>query len=254
MDIEASTKTPHFPLLQNPIFIFKRCDEDEKANFNSNRIYEDRNPNFRIKQAESQQRNTQLKEYDLDIEPLFEKVVTPSDVGKLNRLVVPKQHAERHFPRLEAPTAGTQLSFQDSATGEHWHFRFSYWSSSQSYVMTKGWSRFVRQKKLSAGDTVYFLRDSTRQNRFFISYRHRSPLEVISIRPGPYVGCPRRKVKQFTKEIVVNFHSDINYCSRQSEKRIRLFGVNLEFLDPEKRRISVVDPNCAPLLDLKLGV
>ncbi|BAH91887.1 Os02g0764100 [Oryza sativa Japonica Group] len=31
-------------------------------------------------------------------EPLFEKAVTPSDVGKLNRLLVPKQHAEKHFP------------------------------------------------------------------------------------------------------------------------------------------------------------
>ncbi|EMS61996.1 hypothetical protein TRIUR3_33140 [Triticum urartu] len=34
-------------------------------------------------------------------EHMFDKVVTPSDVGKLNRLVVPKQFAERHIlPRL----------------------------------------------------------------------------------------------------------------------------------------------------------
>ena len=33
--------------------------------------------------------------------PLFEKAVTPSDVGRLNRLVVPKLHAEKHFPPLD---------------------------------------------------------------------------------------------------------------------------------------------------------
>ncbi|KAI4372137.1 hypothetical protein MLD38_010408 [Melastoma candidum] len=31
-------------------------------------------------------------------EHMFDKVVTPSDVGKLNRLVIPKQHAEKYFP------------------------------------------------------------------------------------------------------------------------------------------------------------
>uniref|UniRef100_A0A0D3GWI4 TF-B3 domain-containing protein n=1 Tax=Oryza barthii TaxID=65489 RepID=A0A0D3GWI4_9ORYZ len=49
-------------------------------------------------------------------EHMFDKVVTPSDVGKLNRLVVPKQHAERFFP---AAAAGTQLCFEDRA-GTPW--------------------------------------------------------------------------------------------------------------------------------------
>uniref|UniRef100_J3MQJ2 TF-B3 domain-containing protein n=1 Tax=Oryza brachyantha TaxID=4533 RepID=J3MQJ2_ORYBR len=53
-------------------------------------------------------------------EHMFDKVVTPSDVGKLNRLVVPKQHAERFFP---AAAAGTQLCFEDRA-GTPWRFRY----------------------------------------------------------------------------------------------------------------------------------
>jgi B3 DNA binding domain len=254
MDIAVPPTTQPLPILQTPIFIFKQCDEGQKANFNFNHNYNQKNPSFSFRQAGSQVKALNSEKYKPSMVPLFEKVVTPSDVGKLNRLVVPKQHAERHFPRLEAPSAGTQLSFQDSATGEHWCFRFSYWTSSQSYVMTKGWSRFVRKKRLSAGDTVYFLRDWTCQNRFFISFRRRSPLEVITIRPSPYSDCPRRKVEQFTEDIVSNLSSGVDYCSRQSEKRIRLFGVNLEFLDPEEGRISVVEPNCLPLLDLKLGV
>ncbi|KQK09293.1 AP2/ERF and B3 domain-containing protein Os01g0693400 [Brachypodium distachyon] len=100
-------------------------------------------------------------------EHLFDKTVTPSDVGKLNRLVIPKQHAEKHFP-LQLPAAaaaggggesckGLLLNFED-AGGKVWRFRYSYWNSSQSYVLTKGWSRFVKEKGLHAGDVVGFYR------------------------------------------------------------------------------------------------
>jgi RAV-like factor len=93
-------------------------------------------------------------------EPLFEKAVTPSDVGKLNRLVVPKQHAEKHFPLKRTPETtttgkGVLLNFEDGE-GKVWRFRYSYWNSSQSYVLTKGWSRFVREKGLGAGDAIVF--------------------------------------------------------------------------------------------------
>ncbi|KAI4962513.1 hypothetical protein ZWY2020_031028, partial [Hordeum vulgare] len=49
----------------------------------------------------------------------FEKAVTPSDVGKLHRLVVPKQHAEKHFPLKRTPETttttgkGVLLNFED---------------------------------------------------------------------------------------------------------------------------------------------
>jgi hypothetical protein len=96
-------------------------------------------------------------------EQLFEKPLTPSDVGKLNRLVIPKQHAERYFPLGgggrggDAGENGLILSFEDEA-GKPWRFRYSYWTSSQSYVLTKGWSRYVKEKRLDAGDVVCFER------------------------------------------------------------------------------------------------
>ncbi|KAK8515627.1 hypothetical protein V6N13_139401 [Hibiscus sabdariffa] len=37
-----------------------------------------------------------------------------------------------------------------------WKFRYCYWRSSQSFVFTRGWSRFVKEKKLSEKDTVTF--------------------------------------------------------------------------------------------------
>ncbi|XP_078440588.1 B3 domain-containing protein Os03g0120900-like [Wolffia australiana] len=108
-------------------------------------------------------------------EHMFDKVVTPSDVGKLNRLVIPKQHAERFFPLdATANEKGLQLSFEDS-TGKPWRFRYSYWNSSQSYVMTKGWSRFVKEKRLDAGDTVSFCRGvgEAFRHRLFIDWKRR---------------------------------------------------------------------------------
>ncbi|EFJ20021.1 hypothetical protein SELMODRAFT_110104, partial [Selaginella moellendorffii] len=104
-------------------------------------------------------------------EHLFDKAVTPSDVGKLNRLVIPKQHAERCFPLdLSANEKGLLLSFED-ITGKVWRFRYSYWNSSQSYVLTKGWSRFVKEKKLDAGDIVTFERGPGQE--LYISWRRR---------------------------------------------------------------------------------
>ncbi|KAJ3670678.1 hypothetical protein LUZ60_008104 [Juncus effusus] len=115
-------------------------------------------------------------------EHLFDKTVTPSDVGKLNRLVIPKQHAEKHFPLNlhanaiaavgESPNKGMLLSFEDKG-GKVWRFRYSYWNSSQSYVLTKGWSRFVKEKGLCAGDIVSFHRTVGPDKRFFIDWKLR---------------------------------------------------------------------------------
>ncbi|XWS61484.1 hypothetical protein CRYUN_Cryun07bG0129600 [Craigia yunnanensis] len=112
---------------------------------------------------------------NIEKEHMFDKVVTPSDVGKLNRLVIPKQHAEKYFP-LDSSTneKGLLLNFEDR-NGKPWRFRYSYWNSSQSYVMTKGWSRFVKDKKLDAGDIVSFQRGvgELGKDRLFIDWRRR---------------------------------------------------------------------------------
>lgn len=137
-------------------------------------------------------------------EQLFEKAVTPSDVGKLNRLVIPKQHAEKHFPLQSSNTSkGVLLNFED-AGGKVWRFRYSYWNSSQSYVLTKGWSRFVKEKGLKAGDIVSFQRSTGPDKQLYIDWKAR---DINSNNNGP-VGGP---VQQ----------------QQQPVQIVRLFGVNI---------------------------
>ncbi|XP_066363101.1 AP2/ERF and B3 domain-containing protein Os05g0549800-like [Miscanthus floridulus] len=149
-------------------------------------------------------------------EHLFDKTVTPSDVGKLNRLVIPKQHAEKHFPlQLPVPAAaatvsggkctGVLLNFEDAA-GKVWRFRYSYWNSSQSYVLTKGWSRFVKEKGLHAGDAVGFYRSSGKQQLF--------------------IDCKLRP-KTKTAAAFVNATTTATTPPPAAVKTVRLFGVDL---------------------------
>ncbi|KAF7806519.1 AP2/ERF and B3 domain-containing transcription factor [Senna tora] len=95
---------------------------------------------------------------------LFRKKLTPSDVGKLNRIVIPKKDATTCFPEVsrrveEDAEAGVvseaQMDFFDG-TMRCWRFRYCYWRSSQSFVFTRGWSRFVKDKNLEADDVVAF--------------------------------------------------------------------------------------------------
>ncbi|CAH8359895.1 unnamed protein product [Eruca vesicaria subsp. sativa] len=191
-------------------------------------------------------------------EPLFEKSLTPSDVGKLNRLVIPKQHAERHFPlnnyaaggddevTAESTEKGVLLSFEDES-GKCWKFRYSYWNSSQSYVLTKGWSRYVKDKHLNAGDVVLFQRHRFDIHRLFIGWRRRGEASSSSpavaqdarVNTTAYwngLTTPYRQVHA-SNSSYPNIHQECSHYGAVAEtptvvagssRTVRLFGVNLE--------------------------
>ncbi|KAL6608240.1 hypothetical protein ACP70R_041303 [Stipagrostis hirtigluma subsp. patula] len=150
---------------------------------------------------------------------LFEKEVTPSDVSRLNRMVVPKLHAERHFPPLskDAGEAPVLVAFEDGdgSSGKVWRFRYSYWSSSQSYVLTRGWSRFVREKGLAAGDTVAFSQAAT-------TY---TPVGDgnVEVKRRMFIECRKRK----RKDVVGGGGGDGGHCVGGGERVVRLFGANI---------------------------
>ncbi|XP_062079735.1 AP2/ERF and B3 domain-containing transcription factor At1g50680-like [Humulus lupulus] len=98
---------------------------------------------------------------------LFQKELTPSDVGKLNRLVIPKKYAIKYLPRIpeesleekesheDGMVDGMEMEFHDHSM-RSWKFQYSYRKSSQSFVFTRGWSQFVKEKGLKANDTIAF--------------------------------------------------------------------------------------------------
>ncbi|CAN7062581.1 unnamed protein product [Brassica oleracea var. botrytis] len=198
----------------------------------------------------------------MERENMFDKVVTPSDVGKLNRLVIPKQHAERYFPLDNSSTnnKGLLLDFEDR-TGSSWRFRYSYWNSSQSYVMTKGWSRFVKDKKLDAGDIVSFQRDPCNKDKLYIDWRRRPKIPDHHQFAGAmfprFYSFPHPQMPtsfesshnlyhhRFQRDLGIGYYPTAviesvpvimqrreaqvaNMVSSRGEKRLRLFGVDME--------------------------
>ncbi|KAF8118780.1 hypothetical protein N665_0002s0090 [Sinapis alba] len=183
-------------------------------------------------------------------ESLFEKSLTPSDVGKLNRLVIPKQHAEKYFPlntiisNSNADEKGMLLSFEDES-GKCWRFRYSYWNSSQSYVLTKGWSRYVKDKQLDPGDVVFFQRQCSDSRRLFIGWRRRgqgsssavnTTSYYSSVAAPPYLQInasnnpPHSEYSHYGAVVARarGIHSIPSPSAVGGSRTLRLFGVNLE--------------------------
>ncbi|KAB1221125.1 AP2/ERF and B3 domain-containing transcription factor RAV1 [Morella rubra] len=159
-------------------------------------------------------------------EQLFEKAVTPSDVGKLNRLVIPKQHAEKHFPLQSGSTSkGVLLNFEDVG-GKVWRFRYSYWNSSQSYVLTKGWSRFVKEKNLKAGDIVSFQRSTGPDKQLYIDWKARTGSVHVGLSNPVYPPQPVQMVRLFGVNIlkvpVVGVLESISGCNGKRMREMEL--------------------------------
>ncbi|ONK75980.1 uncharacterized protein A4U43_C03F22580 [Asparagus officinalis] len=91
------------------------------------------------------------------ITPLFEKMLSASDAGRIGRLVLPKKCAEAYFPPISQPE-GLPLKVQD-ASGKEWAFQFRFWpnNNSRMYVL-EGVTPCIQSMQLQAGDTVTFSR------------------------------------------------------------------------------------------------
>ncbi|KAI3944674.1 hypothetical protein MKW98_021132 [Papaver atlanticum] len=92
------------------------------------------------------------KDEAVPYQKLFQEELTPSDVGKLNKLEIPKRYAEKYFPEVskeendEGVIDDTQLSFDRELK-----------SSESCNAFTRGWNRFVKDKKLRATMLIRFI-------------------------------------------------------------------------------------------------
>ncbi|XP_015055116.1 auxin response factor 18-like [Solanum pennellii] len=90
----------------------------------------------------------------------FAKTLTQSDANNGGGFSVPKNCADTIFPTLDYnvnPPVQT-LSATD-IHGKSWQFRHIYRGTPERHLLTTGWSTFVNEKKLVAGDSIVFLRN-----------------------------------------------------------------------------------------------
>ncbi|KAG8371578.1 hypothetical protein BUALT_Bualt13G0102500 [Buddleja alternifolia] len=108
----------------------------------------------RITDQELQQLSGDLKS---TIVPLFEKILSASDAGRIGRLVLPKACAEAYFPPINQ-SEGIPIRIQD-IKGKEWTFQFRFWpnNNSRMYVL-EGVTPCIHNMQLQAGDTVTFSR------------------------------------------------------------------------------------------------
>ncbi|KAG0583841.1 hypothetical protein KC19_3G166000 [Ceratodon purpureus] len=121
------------------------------------------------------------------ITPLFEKMLSASDAGRIGRLVLPKACAEAYFPPIHQPE-GLPLRIQD-VTGRDWVFQFRFWpnNNSRMYVL-EGVTPCIQSMKLHAGDTVTFSRLEA-DGKLVMGYR-KAPTSLSSQDAGgPRVGA-----------------------------------------------------------------
>nr|WGH73286.1 binding protein transporter ARF16B [Mangifera indica] len=89
----------------------------------------------------------------------FAKTLTQSDANNGGGFSVPRYCAETIFPRLDySAEPPVQAILAKDVHGEVWKFRHIYRGTPRRHLLTTGWSNFVNQKKLVAGDSIVFLR------------------------------------------------------------------------------------------------
>ncbi|XAR60820.1 hypothetical protein NMG60_11034339 [Bertholletia excelsa] len=106
------------------------------------------------------------------IVPLFEKVLSASDAGRIGRLVLPKACAEAYFPPI-SQSDGVPIRIQD-IKGKEWTFQFRFWpnNNSRMYVL-EGVTPCIQNMQLQAGDTVIFSRLDP-ENKLVMGFRKAS--------------------------------------------------------------------------------
>ncbi|PWA67102.1 Aux/IAA-ARF-dimerization [Artemisia annua] len=88
-----------------------------------------------------------------------DETLTQSDANNGGGFSVPRYCAETIFPRLDyTAEPPVQTVVAKDVHGKLWKFRHIYRGTPRRHLLTTGWSNFVNQKKLVAGDSIVFLR------------------------------------------------------------------------------------------------
>ncbi|GJN38650.1 hypothetical protein PR202_gb27713 [Eleusine coracana subsp. coracana] len=88
----------------------------------------------------------------------FAKTLTESDAtNNGGGFSIPRYCAETIFPMLDyRADPPVQTICAKDVSGAVWKFRHIYRGTPRRHILTTGWSTFVNQKKLAAGDSIVF--------------------------------------------------------------------------------------------------
>ncbi|ONK79626.1 uncharacterized protein A4U43_C01F8290 [Asparagus officinalis] len=153
---------------------------------------------------------------DLQEKPAsFAKTLTQSDANNGGGFSVPRYCAETIFPRLDySADPPVQTVLAKDVHGEVWKFRHIYRGTPRRHLLTTGWSTFVNQKKLVAGDSIVFLR--TENGELCVGIRRakremgNGPNSISGWNPPPYGGFSMFLREEESKLMRGNSNNGIN--------------------------------------------
>ncbi|XP_042504697.1 B3 domain-containing transcription repressor VAL2-like isoform X2 [Macadamia integrifolia] len=175
------------------------------------------------------------------IVPLFEKVLSASDAGRIGRLVLPKACAEAYFPPISQPE-GLPLKIQD-AKGKDWVFQFRFWpnNNSRMYVL-EGVTPCIQSMQLQAGDTVTFSRIDP-EGKLVMGFRKASnslPLQSLKGSTDPHLSALSEHLSSADADI--GWHKGEKHGSKTNE------SLQQSMLGPEKKRTRNIGSKSKRLL------
>ncbi|TYI06735.1 hypothetical protein ES332_A10G180200v1 [Gossypium tomentosum] len=176
------------------------------------------------------------------IVPLFEKVLSASDAGRIGRLVLPKACAEAYFPPISQPE-GLPLRIQD-VKGKEWVFQFRFWpnNNSRMYVL-EGVTPCMQSMQLQAGDTVTFSRMDP-EGKLVMGFRKATNNAAVQSLKGstdPHLNALSKHLSSTGGDISWN-------KSGKHEDRIREGLLLPSMLTPERKRTRNIGSKSKRLL------
>ncbi|KAJ9694175.1 hypothetical protein PVL29_009924 [Vitis rotundifolia] len=176
------------------------------------------------------------------IVPLFEKMLSASDAGRIGRLVLPKACAEAYFPPISQPE-GLPLRIQD-VKGKEWVFQFRFWpnNNSRMYVL-EGVTPCIQSMQLQAGDTVTFSRMDP-EGKLVMGFRKASnsiPMQSLKGSTDPHLNALSKHLNSASGDI--GWHKTEKHGGKTRE------GLLLpSMLVPEKKRTRTIGSKSKRLL------
>ncbi|GJR33230.1 auxin response factor 9 [Tanacetum coccineum] len=111
----------------------------------------------------------------------FCKVLTASDTSTHGGFSVLRKHANECLPALDMTQATpTQDLVALDLHGTEWRFKHIFRGQPRRHLLTTGWSTFVTNKRLVAGDSFVFLRDENGELRVGVRRQARQQINMPS--------------------------------------------------------------------------